>query len=153
MTRIRPETPGDTAAISDLLIRAFDGPAEARLVDQLRRDGDLDLSLVAVEDGRIVGSIVLSPLRAPFPARALAPVAVAPDRQRAGIGTALIAAAFAARPGHTIVVLGDPAYYARSGFRPVGWDCAYAGPFLQAAGPHMPERATIAYAPAFGALG
>lgn len=153
MTHTRLEAPGDAAAISDLLTRAFDGPAEAGLVDQLRRDGDLDLSLVAVEDGRIVGHIALSPLDAGFPALALAPLAVTPERQRAGIGKALIAAAFAARPGHTIVVLGDPGYYARAGFRPVGWDCPYAGPYLQAAGPHMPARATIAYAPAFAALG
>ncbi|WP_371823337.1 GNAT family N-acetyltransferase [Paracoccus sp. Z118] len=149
---IRPERSEDRAVVAQLLRAAFDGPAEAALVDALRHDGDLDLSLVAEDNGRIAGHLALSPLDAPFPALALAPLAVSPERQRQGIGSALVRAAIAARPGHTLVVLGDPAYYSRFGFVPVGWDSPYAGPYLQARGPHLPERARIAHAPAFAAL-
>ena len=158
MTGLRPERAVDAGAIAAVLNAAFanggEPVAEAALVDQLRRDGDLDLSLVAVgDDSRIVGHAALSPLAATFPALALAPVAVEPGHQGRGIGSALVRAALATRPGHTVVVLGEPRFYSRFGFRPVGWDCPYAGPFLQATGPHMPDHARIAYAPAFAALG
>ena len=158
MTCLGPERAVDAGAIAAVLNAAFanggEPVAEAALVDQLRRDGDLDLSLVAVgDDSRIVGHAALSPLDAPVPALALAPVAVEPGHQGRGIGSALVRAALAARPGHTVVVLGEPRFYGRFGFRPVAWDCPYAGPFLQATGPHTPDHARIAYAPAFSALG
>lgn len=146
---IRPESPADTQPIARLLHAAFGGPAESRLVEALRADGDLALSLVAEDAGGIVGHLALSPLAAPFPALALAPLAVAPDRQRRGIGAALVAAARAMRPDATIIVLGDPAYYGRFGFRPVAWDCAFSGPYLQAVGPHLPVQARLEYAHAF----
>lgn len=146
---IRPETPADFEPIARLLDAAFGGQAESRLVDALRADGDLALSLVAENAGAIVGHLALSPVTAPFPALALAPLAVAPAQQRRGIGAALIAAAQALRPDATIIVLGDPAYYGRFGFRPVAWDCAFSGPYLQATGPHLPAQARLEYAPAF----
>lgn len=150
---LRPETPADAPAIAALLEAAFDGPTESTLVNFLRADGDLTLSLVAEDAGEIVGHLALSPVAAPFPALALAPVAVTPARQGRGIGAALIARAQALTPDHTMIVLGDPAYYARFGFRPVPWASPYAGPYLQATGPHLPETATIAHAPAFARLG
>lgn len=152
--RLREESPLDIGTIAALNDAAFGGTDESALVARLRRDGDLDLSLVAEDGdaGRIVGHLALSPLRAPFPALALAPLAVAPDRQRRGIGSALVRAALARRPNATIVVLGDPAYYARFGFRPVAWDSPYAGPHLQAAGPFLPPQASILHAPAFAAM-
>lgn len=146
---IRPETPADIGPIARLLDAAFGDPAESRLVEALRADGDLALSLVAEDAGSIVGHLALSPVAASFPALALAPVAVAPGRQRRGIGAALIAAAQARHPEATLIVLGDPAYYRRFGFRPVGWDCAFSGPYLQATGPHLPAQARLDYAPAF----
>ena len=117
MTCLGPERAVDAGAIAAVLNAAFanggEPGAEAALVDQLRRDGDLDLSLVAVgDDGGIVGHVALSPLAAPFPALALAPVAVEPGHQGRGIGSALVRAALAARPGHTVVVLGEPRSYA-----------------------------------------
>lgn len=151
--RLRDETPADIPAIAALNDAAFGGTDESALIARLRGDGDLTLSLVAEDRGLIVGHVALSPVRAPFPALALAPVAVAPDRQRSGIGSALIREAMARHPQATIIVLGDPAYYARFGFRPVAWDSPYAGPYLQAAGRQLPEHAAIAHAPAFAALG
>lgn len=147
---LRNEQPQDRPAIHALNRAAFGGNDEADLVDRLRSDGDLDLSLVAAQGGTVLGHIALSPVSAPFPALALAPVAVHPALHRRGIGAALIRAAIAARPGHAIVVLGDPAYYMRFGFAPVAWNSPYAGPYLQALGPDLPQRAAIAHAPAFG---
>lgn len=150
---IRLETPRDAGGIAALLDAAFGGRDELALVAALRADGDLDLSLIAAQGGTVLGHIALSPIRADFPALALAPVAVDPALHGRGIGAALIRAAIAARPDHAIVVLGDPAYYARFGFAPVAWDSPYAGPYLQALGPNLPAQAIIAHAPAFGSTG
>jgi putative acetyltransferase len=137
---IRPETPADYPAVRDLLVRAFAGEAEALLVDRLRRSGDVLASLVAVADGAVVGHVLFSPLVAPLPAACLAPLAVDPARQRAGIGAALVRDGLArlAKAGlEAIFVLGDPAYYARFGFSVAAaadFVCPYSGPHLMAFG-------------------
>ncbi|HMJ64037.1 MAG TPA: N-acetyltransferase [Candidatus Binatia bacterium] len=89
---IRTETTEDIPEIHALVHAAFGQPGEADLVDALQRSGALTLSVVAVIDDRIVGHIAFSPLMiAGEPvALALAPMAVAPDCQRQGIGSALI---------------------------------------------------------------
>lgn len=69
---------------------AFPTPAEADLVDWLRRDGDAVFSLVAVKGNAVVGHMALSKVAAPFLALGLGPVAVLPERQRTGIGTRMI---------------------------------------------------------------
>lgn len=150
---LRPESPADAPAIAALLDAAFDGPTESTLVAGLRADKDLTLSLVAEDAGAVIGHLALSPVVAPFPALALAPVALAPAHQGKGIGSALIRRAQALTSDHTMIVLGDPAYYARFGFRPVAWQSPYAGPYLQATGPHLPPTATIAHAAAVAGLG
>ncbi|MDQ7262809.1 GNAT family N-acetyltransferase [Paracoccus sp. PS-1] len=152
MPRLRAEMAHDRAAVSDLLTRAFGGKDEARLVEALRAEGSLALSLVAETEGTLVGHVALSPLRAEAPALALAPLAVHPAVQSRGIGEALVRAALAAFDGHTIVVLGDPAYYGRFGFAPAELDSPYAGPHLMALGPQLPAGSRIAHAPAFAAL-
>ncbi|MDT1061139.1 GNAT family N-acetyltransferase [Paracoccus sp. CPCC 101403] len=152
LPRIRPEHPLEAAAISELLRQSFGGGDEARLVEMLRDQDDLTLSLVAEAAGCILGHVALSPLQAEGPALALAPVAVHPAVQRRGIGDALIRAALAAVPGHTIVVMGDPAYYARFGFQPVDLGSPYAGPYLMALGPALPKGSAITHARAFSAL-
>ena len=90
---IRDEQPADAAALHALTVAAFGRAAEADLVDALRRDGDGVISLVAVAEGAVVGHVLLSRMSAPFRALGLAPVSVAPGRQRAGLGSRLIRAA------------------------------------------------------------
>lgn len=150
--RIRNEAGHDHHAIHDLLCRAFGSDAEAALVANLRDTKDLTLSLVADANGVILGHVALSSIMADRPALALAPVAVDPRIQNCGIGSALIRAAMEQFSDHLIVVLGDPVYYSRFGFRPVEWDSPFAGPSLLAAGPDLPAGLRIAHAAAFGPL-
>jgi putative acetyltransferase len=121
---IRAEHGDDAGAVRAVLTAAFETDAEARLVDALR-GGDAwlpGLSVVAEEDGRIVAHALLSRITVgPGPALALGPVAVLPGEQRRGLGAAVIRDALrrAADAGERLVlVLGDPAYYARFGFVP-----------------------------------
>lgn len=124
--RTRPCAPADDAAIAEINDLAFDGPAEARLVAALRNSGDAAIELVATDATAIVGHILFSVLDVtvdghPIRALALAPMAVHPDKQRTGIGGALIRAGLdqARRDGwEAVVVLGHPAYYPRFGFTP-----------------------------------
>jgi putative acetyltransferase len=123
---IRPETAADHDGIRRVHQRAFPTPAEAALVDALRAAGAVTLSLVAVEDGggEVLGHILFSPVTITTAhgarvAVGLAPVAVAPARQRQGIGERLVRAGIAAlgQAGHAVVVvLGHPDYYPRFGF-------------------------------------
>jgi putative acetyltransferase len=126
---IRPERPADQAAIRSVNEAAFGGPAEGALVDALRVTSAFipELSLVADDDtAGVVGHILFTRLRVvegdvSRPALALAPMAVAPPRQRRGVGSALVrrGLAEAERLGHgLVIVLGHPDYYPRFGFRP-----------------------------------
>ncbi|RCW88705.1 GNAT family N-acetyltransferase [Paracoccus lutimaris] len=153
MPRLRAEMYHDQDAISELLLRVFGGPEEARLVDMLRRDGHLALSLVAEAAGTVIGHVALSPIVADIPALALAPVAVHPAMQGRGIGSALIRAAQEAFADHAIIVLGDPDYYGRFGFAPVDLASPYAGPHLMGTGcDGLPPGSRIAHAPAFSMI-
>jgi putative acetyltransferase len=130
---IRDESPHDWKAVYEVVSSAFGQPAEAELVKELRKAGDSIVSLVAEEDGQIVGHVLLSRMNAPFPALALAPVSVLPLRQRGGIGSALIEGAVERARSHgwtAIFVLGDPNYYERFGFEveaAEGFTSPYAG--------------------------
>jgi len=155
---IRPEEPADRSAIRAVVTAAFGRAVEAELVDRLRDDGGSVISLVAVEDGRIVGHVLFSRMTAPFRALGLGPVCVAPDRQRSGIGSRLIRAGLdrAARDGwQAVFVLGEPAFYHRFGFDPDlarGFSSPYAGPYLMALaldGPLPVTKGRIGYAAAF----
>lgn len=126
---IRPEIAADAPAIHDLIGVAFrdlaysDG-TEAGIVDALRTDAALTLSLVAVEDTVIVGHSAFSPVAIEGTASGwfgLGPVAVRRENRRRGIGRQLIEAGLdelRTRDARGCVVLGDPAYYARFGFAP-----------------------------------
>lgn len=118
---IRQIRAGDHAAVDEVLRSAFGRAEEAELVARLRDAEDVLFELVAVEDGGVVGHILMSRLWADSPGlyAALAPLSVLPNRQRAGVGAALVTASLdAARDVgcHGVLVLGDPAYYGRFGF-------------------------------------
>jgi putative acetyltransferase len=164
--QIRLSTAEDPQAIRDVHLRAFPTRMEADLVDQLMADGDAVMSIVA-EDGDIVGHVLLSRMNVIADGQALdglglAPVAVVPDRQREGIGSALIEAAVgkAKSTGVQILfLLGEPAFYRRFGFTAAAakpFESPYAGPYFQAL-PLVdlrPARSGVArYAPAFDRLG
>lgn len=122
--RIREEEPSDVDAIRDVNRLTFGQDAEGRLVDQLRGEGYARVSLVAEVNGRIVGHILFSELPVmtdaqAIPAVALAPMAVVPDHQRQGIGSALVRAGLEGcrtRGFRVAVVLGHRAFYPRFGF-------------------------------------
>ena len=157
---IREAAPNDGPQISEVVQAAFGRMAEAHLVEQLRVDGDGIIALVAVEHARIVGHVMLSKMTAPFKAFGLGPVSVRPDRQRLGVGSALIREALRqARQGgcDAVFVLGDPSFYRRFGFDPDragSFTCLYAGPHLMVLfmSNDLPRTGTIDYALAFAAL-
>lgn len=135
---IRPARAADLPALAALHTAAFGGDAEARLVASLHAECDERVSLVAERDGDVAGHILFSPATLE-PAAAvrlagLAPMAVVPDLQRSGIGTALAEAGIAAcraRGIDALVVLGHADYYPRFGFRPAsrfGLACVYEVP-------------------------
>lgn len=127
MTTIRPERPGENDTVETLVEAAFASPVEARLVVALRRGPHVvpDLSLVAERDGVVVGHAIFTEATVdglpPESLLVLGPVAVRPDHQRRGVGTALIETGLAdARDlGYrAVVLLGSTDYYPRFGFRP-----------------------------------
>ena len=128
MITVRPETTDDHTAIHDVNALAFGREIEAKLVEALRRLPDFipELSLVAVEAGRVVGHILFSPMvietkEGAVPALTLAPLAVRPEFQNQGIGSELVRDGLerCRRLGHEIVVVvGHPEYYPRFGFSP-----------------------------------
>ncbi|SIS64436.1 GNAT family N-acetyltransferase [Paracoccus saliphilus] len=148
---IRPELPSDRDAIDALLRATFGGGDEARLVAELRRQGDLSLSLVAEAAGAVIGYLGLSPLAGDTEAVALAPVAVTSKAQGLGIGGALVHEALGWAGETPMVVLGDPAYYSRFGFAPAELDSPYAGPHLQLHG-KLAAGSKIRHASAFSML-
>ncbi|MBB3034170.1 GNAT family N-acetyltransferase [Alteriqipengyuania lutimaris] len=125
---IRDEVEGDAPAIHALTRAAFanDGYSsgnEHDIVDSLRADGDLVLSLVATNlDEAIVGHIAISPITISDGSAgwfAGGPVSVMPTRQRTGIGSQLVEESLVrleARGARGLVLLGDPGYYTRFGF-------------------------------------
>lgn len=123
---IRPEKPEDIAAIRIINEQAFGSPAEADLVDALRQNSKAAISLVAEDDGRVIGHILFSPVTiepngGQLTGVGLAPMAVAPELQNRGIGSLLVKQGLdrcreAEYP--FVVVLGHPDYYPRFGFVP-----------------------------------
>jgi putative acetyltransferase len=160
---IRPETAADAQAVRALLTNAFETPAEAELVQCLRRDGDLVLALVAVDAAhRIVGHVAFPRLHVgdEYPAVGLAPLAVVAAHRRRGVGAALVRAGLErlVAGGETIVfVLGNPAYYKRFGFaleaaRP--FTCVYAGPYFMAIAlaDNAPRAGVVRYPASFASV-
>ena len=126
MISVRPEKPEDREAVRAINERAFGQPQEADIVDRLRESCDDVLSLVATREGVVVGHILFSPVTLEqsggiVEGMGLAPMAVMPEHQNRGIGTALIETGLAMlrdRRCPFVVVVGHPAYYPRFGFEP-----------------------------------
>ena len=135
---VRTEEDNDRDAVHAVNVSAFETPAEADLVDALRAQAKPIVSLVAEENGAVVGHIMFSPVSLSghphLKVMGLAPMAVTRERQRKGIGSALVRAGLAQcrHLGYTaVVVLGHPEYYPRFGFLPssrFGIDCEYDVP-------------------------
>ncbi|MFV9674185.1 MAG: GNAT family N-acetyltransferase [Anaerolineales bacterium] len=135
---IRAEKKDDQDDVFAVNGSAFETPAEATLVNVLREKAQPVVSLVAEDNGNVVGHIMFSPVvLLGYPGlkvMGLAPLAVSPEHQRKGIGSALVRAGleqcrqldFVA-----VVVLGHPEYYPRFGFSPssrFGIDSEYEVP-------------------------
>ncbi len=171
--RMRLETPGDEPGVRHVHERAFPGPEEAAIVDEIRRaapDGWQSILAVDAQD-RVVGHALLSPCPVedddgePLAVvLAIGPVGVLPELQGRGIGAALMQAAAVlavARGVPALVLLGYPGYYWRFGFEPARrlgllppaeeWpDEAWMGRLLPAWSDQL--RGTVRYPEAFGPL-
>ena len=163
---IRAEQAGDAGAIHAIHAGSFPTVAEARLVDMLRDVGRLSVSLVAEAGGEVIGHVGFSPVTVASGevGAGLAPVAVLAAHRRRGVAARLIEAGLAecrAAGFVWVVVLGEPGYYSRFGFRPaqeVGLSDEYGGgPAFQAmelAPGGLPTGAgLVRYAPEFAAFG
>jgi putative acetyltransferase len=122
---IRDERTGDHEAVRDVQRRAFgDDGRVAGLVDALRRDDAHAVSLVAVESGTLVGHVMFTRALVDAPrqlvsVRVLSPLGVVPERQRSGVGSALVREGLRRldEDGVPLVFLeGSPTYYSRLGF-------------------------------------
>ena len=122
LVTIRDEQPGDVVAVRQVNRQAFARDLEARIVDALRDNSAVALSLVAIDAGAVVGHIMFSPLSVGSVAGVgLGPMAVAPRHQRRGVGSRLVRLGLERLRGAGcpfVVVIGHPAFYPRFGFQP-----------------------------------
>ena len=125
---IRPESAGDVTAIHSLTKEAFRNAehssfTEHFITDALRKSGMLTISLVAVDHNEVIGHVAISPVALSDGTPGwygLGPVAVLPRRQGQGIGSLLITSALQElrqKGAQGCVVLGEPQFYRRFGFR------------------------------------
>lgn len=125
---IRNETVSDIDAITEVTIAAFQNhpisqQTEQFIVHALREANALTISLVAEVDGRVVGHIAFSPVTISDGSSGwygIGPLSVVPAYQRQGIGQALMHAGLAlvkSSGGQGCVLVGDPGYYERFGFK------------------------------------
>jgi len=165
---VRPEVEADHDGVAALTTAAFEGAAEARITASLREEPGV-VSLVAERGGELAGHVLLSPvhIEGGFPAEALAlgPLAVAPEAQRRGVGSALVQAALTAAweaEVRVCFVLGDPAYYRGLHFIRAAprWRCQWPGTeeAFQVSFAHWVvadqyEGGLVAYHPAFDGAG
>ncbi len=160
---IRPEAPPDRDGIWAVHAAAFPCPAEADLVDDLRRDGALLWSLVAETDTNIIGHVAFARgwVTPEVPVVTVGPIGVLPDHQRSGVGSALMQSGIdRCRDGGeaALFLLGDPEYYVRFGFSVAAaapYDSPYAGrhfQMLRLRPGALPPKGSVVYPEAFANL-
>lgn len=116
---LRETGPDELALAATVHASAFGRDEEARLPMAIVAEGHEVLSVAAEIDGFIVAHALFSPLGGPEGAWALGPVAVAPDHQGGGIGSALVGFGLQRareRGARSVFVLGEPSFYGRFGF-------------------------------------
>lgn len=126
MAIVRPETEADYALVRRIHEQAFGRPDEADLVEDMRPKVGTILSLVAIRKGQPVAHALFSRVVIECESGfdrgvALAPLGVLPEHQRTGLGTDLVRHGIAAlknRRHGIMVVLGEPRFYDRFGFKP-----------------------------------
>ena len=121
--RLKESAPADSRSIQAIYPRAFPDEDLVQLVHRLLQDRTKTISLVAVTETGISGNIIFTRCTLDGGGRAvlLAPLAVVPEHQKQGLGSALVRAGLERLQNEEIeavYVLGDPAYYGRFGFRP-----------------------------------
>ena len=164
---IRQESRTDYRKIRELNDGAFGGSEESQLIDQLRSEGKVLLSLVAEEDGEIIGHILFSRIQiegsgTALPVVALAPMCVSSVHQRKGVGGALIqqgSRMLKQRGENAIFVVGHKGYYPKFGFSAEmarQFESEYSGDsfFAHELQPGWAEgkAGTVVYPEAFGRL-
>ncbi|MEX0619565.1 MAG: N-acetyltransferase [Pseudohongiellaceae bacterium] len=126
--QIRNETQDDVEGIHRVTELAFkDDPhtdhTEQFIVEALRRSQALTVSLVAESNGELIGHVAISPVNISDGSTSwlgLGPISVVPEHQGQGVGSKLMKRTLAdleARGAAGCVVLGDPDYYGRFGFK------------------------------------
>jgi len=125
MIKIREEGPEDFIVIKEINDLAFGQEQESKIIDSLRKNCNNLLSIVGVDDGKVVGHIMFSPViidasEKPVWGMGLGPMAVLPEYQRKGIGSALVKEGISIlrdRNCPFIILVGHPEYYPRFGFK------------------------------------
>jgi putative acetyltransferase len=150
---------GEETAVADLLTKAFGQKAEAQLVEALRKSraiaGEMVLPMANDNGSEVIGYAALSTMLSPKGWLCLAPVAIRPELQGRGFGRRLtgMITQWAEMSGQTVVVLGDPEFYSRCGFRPIadGFTSPYPLTHTLTAGPAKAKVKELIYPKAFGA--
>jgi putative acetyltransferase len=121
---IQHESPQQYQAVQEILLACFERETEGKLVAALRENGKVIFSLVAIQNDEVIGHVLFTPITTSPPSEAkglgLAPLAVRPQDQRQGIGKQLVLEGLrlCGELGYEyVVLLGDPKYYQRFGFR------------------------------------
>ncbi|ATG47724.1 GNAT family N-acetyltransferase [Celeribacter ethanolicus] len=146
---------GEETAVADLLTEAFGQKDEAHLVEALRKSRAIAGEMVLPMNGEVIGYAALSTMLSPKGWLCLAPVAIRPDLQGRGFGRRLtgMITQWAEMSGQTVVVLGDPDFYSRCGFKMIanGFTSPYPLTHTLTAGPAKAKVKDLIYPKAFGA--